>query len=371
MDGSHGWRSERQVGVRLLVLGLAGAVVALFLTWRLRDALLLVFASVVAAVILDGGVRLICRVVPVPRPGALVLMALLLLALFGVPMWLIGEEIRNQVGNVVTRLPDAIRGLEGLLGVTLLPPASAEGVGEKLADVSSTIQSLTGSVVAMGGTLAGALSATVVVVVGAFFLAADPGLYREGVMLLFPRERQAQVLDAMEAAAAALRLWLGAQLVAMTVVGIVVGLGAWWIGLPAPLAIGLFAALAEFIPTIGAFVGAVPALLLALSLGREAVVWTVLLFVVVQQVESNLVAPIVQRQMAQIPPALLLFALVAAGVLFGLPGVIVAAPLTVVLLVMVKKLYVRQVLGEETAVPGETDNETNTEQLGRGPGGQP
>jgi len=353
MDGSQGWSAERQAGVRLLVLGLAGAAVALFLAWRLRDVVLLVFASVVAAVILDGGVRLIRRVAPVPRGGALVLVGVLFGLLFGVPTWLIGEEIRNQVGSVVTQLPEAIRALEGMLGVKLLPQPSGEAMGEQLADVSRTIQDLTGSVASLGGTVAEALAATVVVVVGAFFLAGDPGLYRGGVVLLFPRERHAQVRDAVAAAGDALRLWLGAQLVSMAIVGVVVGLGAWWIGLPAPLAIGLFAALAEFVPTIGAFVGAVPGLLLALSLGQEALLLTVLMFVVVQQVESNLVAPILQRKMAKIPPALLMFSLLAAGSLFGLPGIVVAAPLTVVLLVMVKKLYVRQVLGAETEVPGE------------------
>ena len=96
-----------------------------------------------------------------------------------------------------------------------------------------------------------------------------------------------------------------------------------------------------------------PALLVALSDGGSAVAWTALLFVAVQQLESNVIEPLVQRRMVEIPPALLLFAVVAVGLLFGAPGVIMAAPLTVVAYVVVKKLYVRQVLGQETPVPGE------------------
>ena len=72
-----------------------------------------------------------------------------------------------------------------------------------------------------------------------------------------------------------------------------------------------------------------------------------------EQVESNIIEPVIERRMVGIPPALLLFAVLVAGILFGAPGVVIAAPLTVVVYVAVKKLYMRHVLGEETPVPGE------------------
>lgn len=106
-------------------------------------------------------------------------------------------------------------------------------------------------------------------------------------------------------------------------------------------------------PTIGSIAGAVPALLLALTQGTEGFLWTLALVVAVQQLESNVIAPVVQRRMVQIPPALLLFSVVAFGMVFGTLGVVLAAPLTVVAYVAVKKLYVRETLGEPTEVPGE------------------
>src|SRR4051812_13372701 len=81
----------------------------------------------------------------------------------------------------------------------------------------------------------------------------------------------------------------------------------------APLALGLFAGVTEFIPVIGPILGAVPAILLALTQGGWTALWTLLLFVVVQQIESNLIMPLVQRRLIEIPPALLLFALLAIG----------------------------------------------------------
>ncbi|WP_272910997.1 AI-2E family transporter [Falsiroseomonas oryziterrae] len=162
----------------------------------------------------------------------------------------------------------------------------------------------------------------------------------------------------MLAAGAALRLWLGAQLVSMAIVGTLAGLGCWALGLPSPLALGLFAGLANFVPLIGAVAGAVPPVLLALAEGGTTFLWTAALFLAIQQVESNMIMPLVERRMVSLPPALLLFAVVAVGVVFGLPGILLAAPITVVAFVLVKKLYVRETLGRATEVPGEAEATT-------------
>jgi predicted PurR-regulated permease PerM len=91
---------------------------------------------------------------------------------------------------------------------------------------------------------------------------------------------------------------------------------------------------------------------LALTQDSQAVVWTFLLYLAVQQIESNVVMPLIIREMVAVPPALTLFAIVAFGILFGLAGVFLAAPLAVIAFVAVKKLWVREALGEDTKVPG-------------------
>jgi predicted PurR-regulated permease PerM len=189
--------------------------------------------------------------------------------------------------------------------------------------------------------------------VGGAYLAASPGFNRRGLVALVPKGQQERIEELFEACGNALHGWLLATLISMVTVGGMVGLGAWLLGLPAPLALGLFAAVTEFVPVVGPFVGAVPALLLALGQGGNAVLWTGLLFLAVQQAESNLIAPLAQQRMAEIPASLLLFAVVAIGSVFGLAGVVLAAPLTVVGYVAVQKLYVRETLGEPAKVPGE------------------
>lgn len=122
-------------------------------------------------------------------------------------------------------------------------------------------------------------------------------------------------------------------------------------GLQAPLALGLLAGLAEFVPMVGPIIGAIPALLLAFPRGNTTVLWALALFVASQQLKSNVITPLLQKRMVEVPPVLLLFADVAFGLLFGLLGVVIAAPLTLVAFVAVKKLHVRDALGQPTEIP--------------------
>jgi predicted PurR-regulated permease PerM len=260
-----------------------------------------------------------------------------------------------QISELINRVPEAAHSLAQafeqrfgipLFGVVTRPDSAGPADG-------STIQGLIGQFVTLGTAVASVLSNLLLVIIGGFFFAADPGVYRTGIVKLFPKSQHARVDDTLLTCGRALRLWLIGKLVDMAIVGILVWLGTWMIGLPGPLALALFAALTEFIPIIGPIIGAIPALLVSLGQGGNALLWTVLLYLAVQQVESNIIEPVIERRMVGIPPALLLFAVLMAGILFGAPGVVIAAPLTVVVYVAVKKLYVRHVLGEETPVPGD------------------
>jgi predicted PurR-regulated permease PerM len=197
-----------------------------------------------------------------------------------------------------------------------------------------------------------AIADTLLVVVAGIYLAAQPDLYWTGMIKMVPERGRALAADAMEASARALRLWLLGRIVSMIVVGLLTWIGLAIIGVPSALALALLAGLLEFIPFIGPIVSAVPAVLLAFAAGPEEALWTMLLFLLIQQFEGNVLEPVVQQRAVTMPPALLLFALVAGGVVFGLSGIILAAPLTVVLYVMVKRLYVQEALHTRTSLPG-------------------
>ena len=202
-------------------------------------------------------------------------------------------------------------------------------------------------------TVGNGIADTLLVVVGGIYLAAQPELYRTGAIKLVPKRGRDLAAQALDASARALKLWLLGRMVSMAVVGVLTWLGLAIIGVPSRCALGLLAALLEFVPFIGPIISAVPALLLALADSPEKAIWTALLFLAIQQFEGNVLEPLVQQRAVDLPPALLLFALVAGGLIFGIVGVILAAPFTVVVYVMVKRLYVQEALHTPTPMPGE------------------
>jgi predicted PurR-regulated permease PerM len=150
-----------------------------------------------------------------------------------------------------------------------------------------------------------------------------------------------------------LRLWLIGQAISMIVVGLATGIGLWLAGVPSAVALGVIAGLTEAVPYVGPIVGSIPGLLVALTVGPETAFWALVVYVIVQQLEGYALLPIIQRRMVSLPPALTLFWIMAAGLLFGALGVVFAAPILVVIYVLVKRLYVREALGTPTRIPGD------------------
>jgi predicted PurR-regulated permease PerM len=189
-----------------------------------------------------------------------------------------------------------------------------------------------------------ALSGLLLALVAGIYIAAQPRRYLDGLVILFPVRHRPSAREALRVAGVALHKWLVGQLVAMTLVGLLAGVGLWLLDVPSPLALALIAGLLEFVPVAGPFASAVPAILLALAIGWEKAALVAILYLGIQQIEGNLITPLVQQQSVDLPPALTLFAMVAFGLLFGLLGVLLAAPLTVCLYVWVKTLYLHDLL---------------------------
>ena len=321
------------------------AILALFaLAWILREVLLMVFGAIVVATLfraLAGQFRKI----GVPESGSLLLAVLSVFVVVGGAAALFGAQLMAQAEELSTSIPNAWAALKEQLGGIGIPSDLFQ-MGGGAGGMSSTVGSL---VMSLGTGLADGL----LIVVGGIFLAASPRFYRIGAVKLVPEQRRGQLFGAFEASGTALKLWLKAQLLTMAVVGTLTGVGLYLIGVPSWLALALLAALLEFVPYVGPIVAAVPAILLAAAVDPQTALLTVGLYVLIQQLEGYVLSPLIQQWAVELPGALLLFSLLACGTLFGAIGIIFAAPLTVVLFVMVKKLYVREALDTDTPIPGE------------------
>jgi predicted PurR-regulated permease PerM len=193
------------------------------------------------------------------------------------------------------------------------------------------------------------------VVIGFFiglFLAAQPQVYLTGLLRLLPREKRARAREVLHAIAYTLKWWLIGQFTSMSIVGFLFALGLWLLHVPLALTLGLLAMLLAFIPYIGPLLAAVPAVLFALTQSPTRALYVLVLYTAIQLIESYVLTPLIQRQAVLLPPVLTILAQVLLGVFVGGFGLMLATPLVATVLVLVKMLYIEDILGEPVQVTG-------------------
>ena len=201
-------------------------------------------------------------------------------------------------------------------------------------------------------TILGALASIALVIVGGIYLAVDPRLYLQGLVKLFPQSAHPNVVATLDDTGEALRVWLAGQLIAMTLVGALTGVGLWLVGVPSAFALGLIMGLADFVPFIGPIFAAIPIILIASTQDPQAVLWSIGILLVVQQIESSLIVPLVAGRLVSLAPAVGLFSVIAMGILLGPLGLLFGFPLAVLVDVAVRRLYVLDGLGEPVEILG-------------------
>jgi predicted PurR-regulated permease PerM len=164
------------------------------------------------------------------------------------------------------------------------------------------------------------------VVILGIFLAVAPGRYRDGVVRLLPKASQDRGREVLNELGRTMQWWLLGQLVSMFLVGLVTTIGLWAIGIPLALILGIIAGLSEFIPIVGPILAFVPAALIGLSLGTETFLWVVVFYLILQQLEGNVIMPLVQKRAVDLPPPLTITAVFVGSAMFGLLGMFVATP---------------------------------------------
>ncbi|MGH7200668.1 MAG: AI-2E family transporter, partial [Planctomycetaceae bacterium] len=176
----------------------------------------------------------------------------------------------------------------------------------------------------------------------------EPQLYIRGILRLVPVPRRKRCREVLAAAGYTLRWWILGRLFSMAVLGILVGVGLGLLSVPMALTLALIAAALEFIPTIGPILASLPAILIAFMQGPQQALYVVLLYLAVQTVESYLLTPLVERQSVRLPPVMTILVMTLFGVLWGVLGVLVAAPATAAMITVVQMLYVEDTLGDRS-----------------------
>lgn len=328
---------------------IVGAVIVLgLLVWQLTEVWVLVFAATLFAVILRSIAAQVERYTPIPPPWSLMI-AIVSMALLGAAfVLLLGLQIKEQFADLFEQLPEYIANVGEQLGIDDPEQQVVQRMGEVSFD-----SGLLGLATAYTTSTISAVTSFVLILIIGVYLAANPRHYLRGLLKLVPDPYTQRISDTLVNIGSALRQWLAGQFIIMVIVGTLVSIGLSVIGLPSALALGFMAGIAEFIPILGPLLAAAPALLIAFSEDRETLYWVIGLFIVVQQLEGYVIGPLVQRKAVHLPPVVTILSIVGFGILLGLPGIVMAGPLAVTLMVGVERLYVRDTLHGQVDVPGE------------------
>lgn len=347
------WRAN------LLASGLALLTVAvlLFLIWQMASSLLIVFAGVLFAALLDAAARALAPIVPLGRPWRLTLVLLLLGALLGFGLaWGAGKlpEQTRLLLNVMDTQLDILR--EHLLsyGVDLLGPEWGRDFAQWL--LSNQGRFLSHAHFLLGGASSLLTGALVIVFLGILF-AFDPSGNRESLVMLVKPSYRARTRAVMDEMGSVLRLWFVGQLIRIILMTMFVWLALYWIGLPGPFVLGLQAGLSNFIPYLGPIVAAIPVALVAMPHGVSLLIWAVVVYTIIQSIEGYVIGPLIQRHAVETPPAFTLVAIVLLGGLFGVIGIALAMPLVAVGRVAIIRFYVEDYLGDDTRLSTAVDRE--------------
>lgn len=335
------------LGRVLLVTSLVALFIAVALfSWAIIDVLLLAFLGVLLGVLLRTLAQPIARSTFFSNRGALGVVLVVLVLLFAAMGWLLVPEIIAQSEQLVAQIGIGISQLEAILTDQL----GLNALGDMFGDPGqpfSPANMLIRLVDTFTLTLEILGNALFVMFIG-LFAAFDPDLYRRGIISLIPPDGRSRAREVIDAIVDGLRNWLLGQLISMVVIGVVVSLGLGLLGTPLALVLGVIAGLLEFIPVLGPVLASVPGILIAFTQSPLQVVYVALFYLVVEQLEGNVLTPIVQHRMVSLPPALVLSSVLAMGLVFGLVGVLVATPLTVVVFIVVRMLYLEDVLNESS-----------------------
>ena len=299
--------------------GLGLAILAVIF---LAQPLLLILAGIVFSAILDGGTRLLGRVLPIGRGWRLAIVTLLGFGFIIGTIVYAGLELVAQAEGlraIITAQVDRLLVWTNQLGL-LTGNLKFDQVGQQL---MGTLGRLTTAV----GTAIGAIGSLVMILVIGIFIASEPHLYERGIAWMLPLRSRADFYAVSERMGWTMRRLMMGRLVGMAVEGVGTWILLWAGGVPMAALLGLLTGLLAFIPNIGAIVSGVLLMLVGFSQGMETGLWAIAVYFIVQTVDGYIIVPWVARRTVDLAPATVLGAQLIFGALFGLMGLVLADPI--------------------------------------------
>ncbi len=310
-------------------LGLAATMALVVI---LIQPILIILAGLVFASMLDGGVRLLRRVLPIPRGWRLLIVVILTVAFIGVTFYQTGAGIVVQFHQLQSTLE--------VQADRLSQWAASQGIVPGAEDLKGLAQQAVGSVGRLTswiGTALGALTTLFMIMVIGLFVAMEPRIYDRGLQWMVPSDYRAEFSLTLGRMAHQLRRLLAGRLAGMAFEGVVTWIALSLFGIPMAMVLGIITGMLAFIPNIGAFVSGVLMVSVGFSAGMDKGLTAIIIYFVVQTFDGWIVIPLVARRTVDLPPALTLSMQILASTLFGVLGLALADPLTAMIKVALER----------------------------------
>ena len=352
------WALPNAIRVLLIFLGLA--VLFLFF-WKARSLFLTAFLGLIFGLALARAAdfleaRHIRRGIGAP------LVMLLAVGTIAGMIAVVAPRLREQTRDLSRELPKALQQIERQMGIkpgtvtAVVPGAQPQAPqGQQKPQAGALQQAVQREMRSVGRLLFPFISSSVEAVAGllimifiAIYVAISPHTYRDGLLHLVPHNRRARVEEVLDEVGDTLRGWLTARLIAVVIIGAITAGALAALRVKGALALGLIAGLLEFIPFFGPVLSSIPAIAIAMLDTPQKAIYVIVLYIAIQQLEGNVLTPLLLKRRLDVPPVLTIVAVSALGIVFGVLGMLTAEPLVALTLVLVKRLYVEDVVGDST-----------------------
>ncbi len=363
-SGDNRVQTRNDLAWAISVGGIGTVVFATLLvaTWYFASTLFLIFAGMLLGVALNAMTNQLGRVANLPHSPRLAAICLLLAALLSGVIFLGGATIADQAKVLSSTIKSQVVNVKAFLekygvdtsyldfGNLTAAPAGQAATSDAPAPATPHNLPSAGTIASSGGAILSQTWKIVLGTVGAvgnFFIvlflglcfAAQPSVYRNGLIYMAPARQRANVAVVVDRIGDTLERWLIAQMVTMFAVLVVTWIGLALLGIPSSFILGVQAGLLTFIPTVGALIGGLVVVLASLASGWIAALSAFLLFLGIHALESYILTPMLQRQALEIPPATLFAFQILLGVVFGIWGLALALPLMAVVKVVIDFMH--------------------------------
>jgi predicted PurR-regulated permease PerM len=357
MQGSGGTARGRMVYVGVgLVFAL---LLASYLLYQITVVVLVLLLTLLFSVIISGPVDYLERR-GVGRGLATLVVLGGLIFILGIAGTALAPVIENQARELAETFPELLKNTQDLV-VSLQNSLGLEtsfGLDpQNLLDSARNFLSggALATVANVGASVANVISFAVVIIIATIYAVARPAPLINGFVALFPAGHRQRVREILGDVYETLQRWFLGQLTSMTIIGVLSTMALSLIGIPFALLLGIFSGLISFIPFVGPALSVIPPVLLALVGDPIDALWVVLAYAVIQMIESYLIYPLVMSRAVSIHPAVVMFALLIMGTLFGFVGVLLAVPLVTAVHVLLRELWIERMdaLGTDPNPPEE------------------